>query len=172
MCLETLIIDSARLGSALLVFIPQEESFSNSSVNKGHLGILLKLRFWFSGSDVGLKMTNFPASFQMPSLLLVRGPMLWGARRSWSAKQCFSYWIWLGKGCIRGDVLTFTVSGFLTKKWLACSGRNAFLNTRSGHCGRSSSEGLACPWPWTKMLKHCHCHQQKWPQCWSEEFLS
>lgn len=70
MCLETLIIDSARLGSALLVFIPQEESFSNSSVNKGHLGILLKLRFWFSGSDVGLKMTNFPASFQMPSLLL------------------------------------------------------------------------------------------------------
>lgn len=76
MCLETLLIESVRIGSALLIFIPPEESSSNSSVNKGHLRILLKLRFWFSGSDVGLKMSYFPASFQMLSLLLVRGPML------------------------------------------------------------------------------------------------
>lgn len=52
-CLETIVIDSVRLGSALLIFMPPEESFSNSSVNKGHLRILLKLRFWFNGSDVG-----------------------------------------------------------------------------------------------------------------------
>lgn len=66
MCLETLVIDSVRLGSALLIFITPEESFSNSSVNKGHLRILR-----IPGSGSVALMSNFPASFQMLSLLLI-----------------------------------------------------------------------------------------------------
>lgn len=42
-----------------------------SRVNKGHLRILLKLKFWFSGSDIGLKISSFPESSQMVCLFII-----------------------------------------------------------------------------------------------------
>lgn len=68
--LETLLSNrSCKARKCLVDFhIPRREP---SSVNKGHLRILLKLKFWFSGSDIGLKISSFPESSQMVCLLIV-----------------------------------------------------------------------------------------------------